>query len=87
MQVIFLSVRLSTFKLVKFGVVVLEITLQLFQRFGVEQILSRKSSVRNNGNNVNGMIGCVHVTLAIHDLFFVIAVLKEMKSICEILLS
>ena len=83
------SVMFATFKPVMLRDFAMKVSLKFFKRFGVENITSGESPVRSDGNNadMNMRIGFVEVAVAVHYIFFTIAVLEKMKSVREILFA
>ena len=83
------SAMFAAFKSVILSDLAMEVSLKFFKRFRVEEVASGESSVRSNGNNanVNVRIVFVHVAMAIHDIFFSVAMLEEMESVFEILFA
>ena len=58
-------------------------------RFGTEKNFGGKSTVGSNGHDadMDMRVGFVEMTLTIHDVFFSVATLEEVKGIAEILFT
>ena len=83
------SAMFAAFKSVILSDLAMEVSLKFFKRFRVEEVASGEPSVWSDGDNANVYVRImfVEMTLAVHDIFFPVTVLEEMKGIAEVLFA